>query len=62
MLNLKLKIMSKEKTEVVSITMPKDLRDKAQQMSRELYGRINLSGYMTYLVNKEIRSKEKEKV
>lgn len=54
--------MSKEKTEVVSVTMPKDLRDKAQQMSRELYGRINLSGYMTYLVNKEIRSKEKEKV
>ncbi len=40
------------KTKKVTITLTETQQDKARDLSKELFGKENISGYLGYLINK----------
>jgi len=38
--------------EKFQISLPKELKDKGQKESKKLFGKVNLSGFIAYLINK----------
>ena len=43
------------KTKTITITITPEQKDKARKMSKSLFGKENLSGFIGYLIEKEER-------
>lgn len=41
--------------DITTISIPKTIKSKAQKASREMFGRINLSGYLQVLIDQDCR-------
>ena len=41
------------KTEKTTISLNQTEKEVAQEKSKELYGRVNLSGYISYLIRRD---------
>ena len=41
------------KTIIQPISIEEKVKEVAQEKSKELYGRVNLSGYISYLIRKD---------
>lgn len=52
---------TKDNSVFVGITITPELRERAKELSVDLFGRVNLSGYLAYLLRREIDFKERSK-
>jgi hypothetical protein len=43
----------KEKTRLITLSLPKDVQEKGKKQSKQKFGKVNLSGYVAYLILEE---------
>jgi hypothetical protein len=46
-------------TKKVTITLTPDQQDKARERSVDLFGKANISGYVGYLIEKDLKGSKK---
>ena len=45
------------KMKVVTMTIPKDVHNKAKKASKEMFGQENFSGYVQSLINRDCKER-----
>jgi hypothetical protein len=43
----------KEKTRLITLSLPKDVQEKGKKQSKRKFGKVNLSGYVAFLIMEE---------
>jgi hypothetical protein len=43
----------KEKTRLITLSIPADVQKKGQEQSKKKFGKVNLSGYVAFLIMEE---------
>lgn len=42
---------------ISTISLPKKIKEKAQKASKEIFGRVNLSGYLKVLIDQDCKKR-----